>query len=251
MDLNSVKYSHTKGIYLENTFQFEADATILDSGEKEGRSYVILDQTIFHPQGGGQPSDLGLITDRESDAFVEVIDVRNIQGIIYHFVKELNPNLVEGKAVHLRIDMSRRILNGALHTGGHLIANLVERKYPNLKASKGYHFPDGPYVEFSVSTQMSDSEKAALLETINKDLAEAISRNVPLLVTMSSELLHQSEVGGRAEKPFRTVQIGDFPATPCGGTHLDRLGRFESIAITKVKQSKGALKVSYNVITAP
>ena len=51
----------TRRLYFESTYLFESPATILEQAEDEKGSYVVLDQTIFYPQGGGQPSDRGII----------------------------------------------------------------------------------------------------------------------------------------------------------------------------------------------
>jgi alanyl-tRNA synthetase len=52
----------TKQIYLEDTYKFETDSKILEIISLQNETAIISESTIFYPQGGGQPSDLGTIT---------------------------------------------------------------------------------------------------------------------------------------------------------------------------------------------
>jgi Ser-tRNA(Ala) deacylase AlaX len=105
---------------------------------------------VFHPQGGGQPSDTGLIVFSGSDLKFSVQDVRSKDGIVLHYgvFEGSNPesgiDSEKGKEVYLTVDESRRKLNSRLHSAGHLLDMCMQKVgLGHLEPGKGYHFPDG------------------------------------------------------------------------------------------------------------
>src|SRR5258705_12162998 len=92
----------------------EAAITALIDGE---RKIVRLSRTVFHPQGGGQRADRGMIGGQP------VIDVRHAEGDeVDHVVASLD-GLTVGATVPLEVNMARRHLHARLHSAGHLIAD--------------------------------------------------------------------------------------------------------------------------------
>ncbi|HEX9009316.1 MAG TPA: hypothetical protein VF804_03035, partial [Holophagaceae bacterium] len=87
------------------------ETRILRGGEAQGRPWAVLEDTIFYPEGGGQPCDLGTING------VPVLDVQKRDGEIRH---TLEAPLPEGPAA-LRLDWTRRFDHMQQHTGQHLL----------------------------------------------------------------------------------------------------------------------------------
>ncbi|XP_057959811.1 uncharacterized protein LOC131152147 isoform X3 [Malania oleifera] len=147
----------TKLDYYDDTGKLHSTATLLSSTQVEdGRLALLLDSTIFHPQGGGQPADTGFIIPCDSDHVKFIVqDVRSRDGIVFHygFVEnsegELSSILVKGKEVVLHVDEPRRKLNSRLHSAGHLLDICMQNiGLGYLETGKGYHFPDGSFVEY-------------------------------------------------------------------------------------------------------
>ncbi|KAG1326225.1 alanine--tRNA ligase 1 [Cocos nucifera] len=143
--------SPTKLAYFDDMWTVESTAVLLSCFQVgDGRQAVILDATIFHPQGGGQPADTGFITNPSSDFKFMVEDVRLKDGLVFHYgffndVQEgWKSKLKEGQEVSLYVNAERRDLNSRLHSAGHLLdickCNLG---LSHLEPGKGYHFPDG------------------------------------------------------------------------------------------------------------
>ena len=110
----------TKLLYLDDSCLFEAKATLLAVQETEdGRKSLILDQTIFYPQGGGQACDKGEI--RTETASFMVQDVSFIDGNTHHIGEFSSKAFAEGEEVHLAIDPARRKLHSRIHSAGHLL----------------------------------------------------------------------------------------------------------------------------------
>ena len=102
----------TKLLYTDNSQLREFDAKVLRTGPR----FVVLDQTAFYPEGGGQPTDTGkLIVDGKE---IKVLKVMKRNGEIYHY---LDADLPEGAEVHGVIDWEQRRQYMRLHSGEHLL----------------------------------------------------------------------------------------------------------------------------------
>lgn len=71
-------------LYLEDTYLFEETANVVQSGGNENGKYIILDKTIFYPQGGGQPTDTGIIQNENAQFYVSMVRMDE-NGIVYHY----------------------------------------------------------------------------------------------------------------------------------------------------------------------
>ena len=113
-----------KRLYWQDTYLMQHRAKITDVGQDELGTYIRLDETIFHPQGGGQPSDEGTING------VQVIKLKDLREIneINHYVENISPFKV-GDMVELSIDVEKRLEYAALHTAGHITGGILRTKY--------------------------------------------------------------------------------------------------------------------------
>ena len=108
----------TRALYLDDSYLRECDATVVSV--KDGK-YVVLDQTVFYPKGGGQPWDTGkMIRDHET---FNVVYVGKFSGEISHEVD--HAGLKEGDKVHLALDWERRYKLMRSHTAAHIFASLL------------------------------------------------------------------------------------------------------------------------------
>lgn len=212
-------------LYLEDSQRFSCNGTILACGQDAHGYYIITNQTIFYPQGGGQPYDLGVI-EAGSKRF-EISAVRWVENEIRHYTATA-PEQILGLEATLTIDLERRVLNTRLHTGGHLLSCVVEALHPDWKAQKGHHYPEGSYVEFSCQ-QITTNE--VTLTEINRALAEAIKQDSPIITVNNN--------------PTRLVRIGDYPSLPCGGTHAQGLKELLGLSAVKIKTKGNTMKISY------
>ncbi|MBL4754808.1 MAG: hypothetical protein JKY52_14585, partial [Flavobacteriales bacterium] len=134
------KFQHTSLQYLSDA-SLSSEAKILGIEETDFGPAVILDKTIFYPQGGGQPCDHGVI--RFASEAINVISVRFDEGIVYHFIEQA-VELPIGEIVELLVNKERRELNSRIHTAGHLIDTAMINCGYDYHPTKGYHFPDSP-----------------------------------------------------------------------------------------------------------
>jgi misacylated tRNA(Ala) deacylase len=108
----------TKALYLEDSYLRECNARV--ASVKDGR-YIVLDQTIFYPKGGGQPWDTGKIM--KGDGCYRVVYVGKFFGEISHEVDRVG--LKEGDQVHCKLNWERRYKLMRSHTAAHTLAALL------------------------------------------------------------------------------------------------------------------------------
>lgn len=236
----------TKPLYLEDTYLFESTAKVVAVENDEQGTLVVLDETIFYPQGGGQPTDIGTITFSNVTFRVTKVLYRT-DGSIAHYGNFSNGEFHSGESVALVIDQSIRIKNARNHTAGHVLTFAVEVAYPHLVGMKGYHFPDGTYVEFDGI--LSEEDKALFSEKISDEVRGMIEKELPITIKLVTSdelaLLCKNVLPNMPkDKPMR-VMIVDGIALGCGGTHLSNTKEIGTFSIRKIKQEKGKLKVSY------
>jgi len=233
--------------YLEKMDLLEQDATILDTYKENDKDVIILDKTIFYPQGGGQPYDTGKIA-ADSSVF-SVQEVRYFEGIVKHIGFFEKGMFEKNQKVSCRVDAERRSLHARLHSGGHLVDMAVYESKPSWIPGKGYHFPDGPYVEYTGAVQEGESEN--LIKLIEESGNRFVEKNIAVKVKfcnkdeLTSYCRHVPDNIPEG-KPIRVVLFGNF-GVPCGGTHVKSLSEIRKFTIRKIKQEKDKIKVSYEV----
>lgn len=232
---------------LNDSYKFESQAQVLSiSTLEDGRTAVILDRTIFYPQGGGQPADQGFI--QSANAKFQVTDVRLIDGVVFHYGNFVHGNFAPSDSVKLSVSPERRMLNARLHSAGHLIDVIIQKLSLNLQPTKGYHFPDGPYVEYAGTAEAPNKEEFA--QKIEAEARQLINNNIPISVTIgdsntASTLCGQLPDYVDKSKPIRVVSIGDNRGCPCGGTHVRELKDLGSLTIAKIRTKGDKTRISY------
>lgn len=213
----------------------------------DGKVAVLLAETIFYAQGGGQPGDRGKIVRVESkeqrgrdDCELRIAngeflveDVRHVEGDVYHYGRFVGEELKVGESVSLIIDWERRWLNTRLHSAAHLLDAVMKQFYPELQPIKSYHFPEGPYVEYRCTSEQ-DTEKMKhqiLLGVMNYE-----SKAVPVSTDVTN-----------LERRIVTIESSNPHAIPCGGTHVNHTAEIGPIVIRKIKIKNEVCRISYSL----
>jgi Ser-tRNA(Ala) deacylase AlaX len=238
----------TKLLYLEDFNLTTAEAKVLEVTEENGKTVVLLDQTVFYPQGGGQPYDRGIIESSGGKFLAE--EVRFLDGIVRHIGRFENGAFRAGDVVRCSIDKDRRALNSRLHSAGHVVDMAVTKLGLPWIPGKGYHFPEGPYVEYAGSLNGLDKEKLKnnIEISCNEFIAEARETKVFFMDKEKMKEVCRHVPGNIPEgKPARVVMYGDF-GVPCGGTHASNLKEIGTITIRKIKSEGANVRVAYDII---
>jgi Ser-tRNA(Ala) deacylase AlaX len=218
----------------DNTYLFESTGKILEIEELDGHNYLVLDNTIFYPQGGGQPSDTGTVFANNTSFVVNKCVI--IDDKVYHFGAFSKGNFNVDERVTIIIDEQKRRLYAKIHSAGHVLDIALETIGLNLKSNKGYHFPEGPYVEYI--GEIVETEEVIL------NIEEACNVIITKGGRVSYEISPDKHTNG---KPNRIMSIEGYSDCPCGGTHVQNLKEIGHIKIRKIKNKKGLVRVSYEV----
>ncbi|MFB6204489.1 MAG: alanyl-tRNA editing protein [Candidatus Nanohaloarchaea archaeon] len=228
----------TELLYLpDRNYDKEFEAEVTKTREMDG--YIVLDRTLFYPEGGGQPADRGVISWEGEER--EVTDVKKNGSEVRHFVE--GDDLPEpGTEVHGTIDWDRRYKHMRMHTAQHLLSWVVLQRYGASTAGNQIH-EDRSRIDFA-PVEFDEGD----IETIEKQVNAFIQKDLEVEKESMSRDRVESEVEeGRTNldlipdsvDPLRVVVIGDEDLCPCGGTHVDSLGEIGGINITN-RISKGA-----------
>ncbi|MBN1549348.1 hypothetical protein JW872_01670 [Candidatus Babeliales bacterium] len=240
----------TKLLYDKEMQLLDCTACVVDVIPDEAdpqRFKVILDQTIFYPQGGGQPYDQGTIQNASSS--FNVGEVRFSDGTVYHIGTFTGNPFSAGDTVKCLVDGERRSLHSRLHSAGHLLDMAMNSVQLPWIPTKAYHFPQGPYVEYEGSLG------GVNVDALKKDLESAcenyINQQIPttiLFVPKDQLTQYCSSVPDYipVDKPTRVVLYGKF-GVPCGGTHVKNTSEIGTITIRKLKEKKGQIRISYDI----
>lgn len=237
--------------YLEQGTLLTGTARILALITLEtGKHAVILDHTIFYPQGGGQPYDQGTIKSLDASALFLVEEVRLKDGIVYHIGDMAAGTFEVQSTVIVEVNKERRLLNSKNHTAGHIIDCALYALGMRLEPASGYHYPEGAYVEYKGT--MEEHERLALTKTVQEMVSVIIKNAVPISIKMVSfealkQLVSFVPTYISKDKPSRVMIVEGYPAIPCGGTHLQNTKDVGNLVIEKISTKKGNLRISYSV----
>lgn len=229
----------TKLLYLEDQDLHNSTAIIVDILETEKGIALVLDQTIFYVQGGGQPGDEGLI--KVGNNLFKVIDTtRDENGTVLHLGIFEGQNFKIGDEVSLEIDVESHKLNSKIHSAGHLIDLVIKNLKLDWIPGKGFHYPEGSYVEYTVQNDTQfDFEN--LKNLIQAEYNSLVSQNLPVKITLDPT----KSIKGL---PLREISFDGQSPCPCGGTHVTSTSELNGFEITKIKLKSGIVKVSYRLI---
>ena len=202
----------TRKLYYEDSFQKGFASTVVSCEESKGGYAVVLEETAFYPEGGGQPCDVGTL------GSANVLDVREKDGVIVHLCDR---PLTAGASVSGKLDWARRFDHMQQHSGEHICSGLICARFHCDNV--GFHMgADTVTIDFN-----ADISWEALLEieqTANLYIYE--DHPIDIQFHRGAEL---DKIDYRSKKPLEgDVRIVAFPGADCCaccGTHVLRSGQ--------------------------
>ena len=202
---------------------------------------VVLDETPFYAEGGGQAADTGVIT---GNGFV--IDVQDVQqpvkGLSVHRAVVREGEAHPGAEVVAQVDVQLRRDGEKAHSGTHIVHAALHQVLGNEATQRGSFNKEG-YLRFDFAwgESLSDSAKREVEEVANlaiRDNHEVIAREMPL--AEAKALGAMSLFGEKYGNIVRMVEIGgEFSRELCGGTHVGTSSEIGSLTLL-TEQSVGS-----------
>jgi alanyl-tRNA synthetase len=231
----------TAKLYDIDAYATEFDAEVLSceiikltdkNGEEKELYEVILNQTLFFPEEGGQTPDKGILGE------VEVLDVQIDEDTIKHYVDSF---FEAGSKVTGKIDWQHRFFNMQQHSGEHLFSGLAHRKY-GLR-NVGFHLSN-QIVTMDFDKALTEDQLKEMEWEINK----AIVANVEIKTGYpSKEELSELEYRSKIEidGAVRIVEIPEYDICACCAPHVHRTGEIGMFKIQNVQNYKGGMRISF------
>jgi len=204
------------GLYREGR-----SVNMLRSGEQ---GMVVLDQTPFYAESGGQVGDIGLL---QADDLVFEVDNTMQHGEAHGHLGRLRSGSLElGQTVQARVDAATRQATVLNHSATHLLHAALRTVLGEHVVQKGSLVaPDRLRFDFAQNEPMTPEQLAAVERMVN----EQIRQNVPAQVEhMTYDAAIESGAvalfGEKYSDTVRVLKLGEFSTELCGGTHVDRTG---------------------------
>ena len=238
---------NTIKLYQKDVYQKEFDARvlrILEEGEKE---LIVLDQTAFFPEGGGQPSDKGILSG------LPVIKVLEEGEEIFHYINK-GSGLAEGDLIHGVLDWPERFRNMQRHCGEHILSGIFYQECGGV--NRGFHMGE-EYMTIDISLE-EDPDCTVLapeiLQRIELLANQAVWSNLPVITQTFESREEASALPMRKqlalEEDITIVCVGSLenPAdcVACCGTHPSTSGQVGLIKIYKMENYKGMFRIYFD-----
>lgn len=209
----------TEKLYYSDAYEGATKAVISSAGD--GRR-VVLDRTVFYPQGGGQLGDTGTI------GGIAVLDTRLDQdsGEVVHFMAE-TVELPSGAEVDAAVDWDRRYALMKNHTLLHLIHTAFVSFYGDCRVRGSEVRPNKARVDYEYFEDIS-------VDDLKQFVADVIAEN--------KDVLTRPEVDSPYDGRREWVVDGLAPI-PCGGTHVVRTGELGDFTIQAKRKGKQGVRI--------
>lgn len=236
-------------LYDDASYETEFQAKILNVEQEEERIIVVLDQTLFFPEEGGQSPDTGVL------GGYPVLDVQIKDGKITHYIgkkpveKELSDGTIvavngeeieNGNTVHGKIDWSVRFSNMQNHSGEHVLSGLIHDRFGFDNV--GFHLSPQ-----TVTMDMNGTISQKQVEEIERAANQAVYDNVEISAVYMqkqelADLNYRSKID--LEGPVRIVTIPGYDVCACCAPHVSRTGEIGQIKILKAENYKGGIRLT-------
>lgn len=203
----------------------ENDAKVLwiqKTAPKKG--LIVLDQTVFYGEGGGQVGDQGIFENKNGKA--KIIDTQKKLNVFIHSVEFLEGEFKAGDIVSARIDLGRRRRTMRNHTATHLLhAALRTILGPEVRQLGSLVSPDKLRFDFSYPKALTPEQIQAIEMSVNEQILE----NHP--VSKEEKDLDSAKKDGalaffgeKYSEKVRVVTVSEYSKELCGGTHCQATG---------------------------
>lgn len=228
---------------------FQTEAQYREHGLKyiKNTAILTLKETIFYPEGGGQPCDLGTI---ENIPLIEVFENKNTETV-YHRIACEKPEeiLPKQKSLHCKLDWERRFIHMQMHSAEHLLSGLIWNVFGGI--NKGFHM-NQQYATIDILLPDNKEFSEDMLDLLELKANQIIWQNVKIHTEYCST--KEEAESNPLRKPLALdedisiVLIGSketaYDCCACCGTHVETTGQIGLIKIIKTENYKGMTRIT-------
>ena len=221
----------TEKLYYIDAYIKEFTATVTDVLTDKDGVALVLDRTAFFPEEGGQSADNGYIAD------ARVLDVKERNGVIYHYVDKA---LEVGAVADCNIDFAERFEKMQCHTAEHIISGAIHRLFG--LDNVGFHLG-----ALEVTMDVNGYLTRAELEEVELIANRAVFDNVPVKTYFPtsdelSSLTYRSKLD--LTENVRIVEVEGYDLCACCAPHVARTGEIGLIKILDFEKHRGGTRIN-------
>lgn len=238
---------NTIKLYNDNVYLSECTATVTDVTEKG----VILDRTIFFPEGGGQSSDIGTLINSSDETTYPVTHASETGDTIIHEIS--NHNLQVGDKVICRINWPHRFDNMQRHCGEHLLSGAMYKLFGGV--NRGFHMGEH-FMTADINLEKDPSFTEVTWE-MAMEAEELVNSHIWQDLPVKAEEFSTGEEASKmplrkelaVDEDVRVVTIGNddviADCVACCGTHPTSTAQIGLLKIYKVEKNKGMFRIYF------
>ncbi len=231
----------TLKLYQDDSFLTTCSTTVV-ALDPQGAPKVVLAQTVFFAEGGGQPADRGsLVFDTKTGPqTAQVQSVHEKDGLLWHTLDALPQGVCVGDGVQGSLDWAHRLDSMQQHSGEHILSGVLYQLYGAQNV--GFHIGHD-MVRMDTSCPLT----AQQLQKAENMANEIIWQNKPIETLLpSAEALQAMTYRSKKELmgEVRIVRIAGADTCACCGTHLRHTGQVGQIKILTQEHYKGGERLS-------
>ena len=222
--------TETRRLYYEDVYKKEFTAKVLECREAKKGFHIILNESAFYPEGGGQPSDIGYLGD------VKVKEVHEKDGELLHYTDK---PLEAGTEVQGRINWARRFDLMQQHSGEHMVSGLIHEAYGYDNV--GFHMGSDT-ITIDLNGPLDEAQLAEIERKTNQKIWE--DTQIKIIYPTAEEL---EKIDYRSKKELTgQVRIVEFPGVDicaCCGTHVTHTGEIGMVKLLSVEKFREGVRI--------
>ncbi len=213
----------------------ELETEVVEVGETDGTPWAVTADTVFYPEGGGQPADRGVM------GAARVVDVQRRDGRVIHLLTEP----VHPGPIHQRLDWRRRYDHMQQHSAQHLVTAVADVRFG--WSTTAFHLGD-EVCDIELDVPSVDVPRLVELE-------DAVAREIREARPITARVLDERDEVGRSirarglpdelEGPLRVIEIEGLDRNACGGTHLMSTAEIGCLVLLGTEPMRGGTRLRW------
>ena len=231
-------YPATKAAYYDDVYAQAFDSTVLATipappgGPKEASHAVILEHSLFYPEGGGQEGDRGSL--HQGSSSVNVLDTQKVGHVILHYT---DGPMSDTESVNGQLDWKRRKQLMDHHTAVHIVGGAARQLLgPHIFQAGSHLSVDSGRLDITHYHRLTRTDLDAMEDLANDVLATVATTEKSELNRKDADLIHGFDLyqgGAPKGDSIRILKIAEHDTQACGGTHHDEPGQIGSIRVVR------------------